>query len=192
MSRRAKEPVADEARTRRLGLPELMVQAGLGDDSSYYVFPNPGAIIQCPNCGSLAVKIHTSRTRVLQDILPQAQRGGAFCRTSLPVQELSLSRLPNGVHPAYQFAAPKSRVTRRFEDFLVRESINRSLEKVSDIAKAGAFGTRHQAYDRPLGAGQRNPRSHHCIRRKHYVCFRMSAHRRLLCWYWRSKAARST
>src|SRR5699024_11213531 len=37
--------------------------------------------------------------------------------------------------PAYQFAAPKSRVTRRFEDFLVRESINRSLEKVSDIAR---------------------------------------------------------
>lgn len=135
MSRRAKEPVADEARTRRLGLPELMVQAGLGDDSSYYVFPNPGAIIQCPNCGSLAVKIHTSRTRVLQDILPQAQGAARFVELHFQYKSYLCPDCQTVFTPAYQFAAPKSRVTRRFEDFLVRESINRSLEKVSDIAR---------------------------------------------------------
>lgn len=154
MSRRAKEPVADEARTRRLGLPELMVQAGLGDDSSYYVFPNPGAIIQCPNCGSLAVKIHTSRTRVLQDILPQAQGAGAFCRTSLPVQELSLSRLPNGVHPGLSIRRAEISRDPPLRGFPGPRIHKPFAGKSQRYSKAGAFGTRHQAYDRPLGAGQ--------------------------------------
>ena len=73
MSRRMREPEVDAKRTHRLGLPELWVQADCGGDYVYYTFPKWMGVPFCPHCGSANTAVHLTRTRVLRDVLPDAQ-----------------------------------------------------------------------------------------------------------------------
>src|SRR5699024_2347346 len=73
MSRRIKEPAIDEIRTKKLGIPELLVQADCGDDFIYCAFPKANSIPLCPRCGSFDTTVHLTHTRVLRDILPDVQ-----------------------------------------------------------------------------------------------------------------------
>ena len=78
MSRRIKEPAIDEIRTKKLGIPELLVQADCGDDYIYCAFPKTNRIPPCPRCGSFETTVHLVRTRVLRDILPDVQEPLGF------------------------------------------------------------------------------------------------------------------
>lgn len=133
MSRRVDEPVIDQSRTRQLGLSELVVLANLGDDLTFYVQPRERGHTICPRCGCSKTTIHMSRIRKLRDILPHAQGASRFIELDFSFRNYCCSGCKYVFSPVYQFAAPKARLTRRLEDFLVRESINRSLDSVSRI-----------------------------------------------------------
>lgn len=133
MSRRVDEPVIDQSRTRQLGLSELVVLANLGDNLTFYVQPRKRGCTVCPRCGCSKTTIHMSRVRKLRDILPHAQGASRFIELDFSFRSYCCSNCKYVFSPVYQFAAPKARLTRRLEDFLVRESFNRSFESVSHI-----------------------------------------------------------
>lgn len=136
MSRRIKEPAIDEIRTKKLGIPELLVQADCGDDFIYCAFPKANSIPLCPRCGSFDTTVHLTHTRVLRDILPDVQEPLRFIELHITCRSYQCSKCKNVFTPNYEFAWPKSRLTRRFEDFLVRESISRSLSDVSEMTNS--------------------------------------------------------
>lgn len=136
MSRRIKEPAIDEIRTKKLGIPELLVQADCGDDYIYCAFPKTNSIPPCPRCGSFETTVHLVRTRVLRDILPDVQEPLRFIELHITYRSYQCSKCKNVFTPNYEFALPRSRLTRRFEDFLVRESISRSLSGVSEMTNS--------------------------------------------------------
>lgn len=136
MSRRIKEPAIDETRTQQLGIAELLVQADCGDDFIYCAFPKTNSNPRCPRCGSSDTIVHLTRTRILRDILPDTQEPIRFIELHFTCRSYQCSKCKNVFTPNYEFALPRSRLTRRFEDFLVRESISHSLSDVSEITNS--------------------------------------------------------
>lgn len=132
MPRRMREPDVDEKRTRQLGLPELWVQANCGDDYTYYAFPKWMGVPFCPRCGSADTTVHLARTRVLRDILPDAQDPVRFIELHFTYRSYQCSDCKNVFTPTYRFAGPKARVTHRFEEFLVRAAMSRSLGNIAE------------------------------------------------------------
>lgn len=133
MPRKIHEPDIDADRTRQLGLPELWVQAGCGDDFAYHVCPKWTGVPFCPHCGCAETTVHMTRTRMLYDILPNVPEPKCFIKLHFDYRSYQCSACKNVFVPEYAFASPKSRMTHRFEDFLVRTSINYSLDKVSRL-----------------------------------------------------------
>ena len=132
MSRRMREPEVDAKRTHRLGLPELWVQADCGGDYVYYTFPKWMGVPFCPRCGSANTTVHLTRTRILRDVLPDAQGPERFIELHFTYRSYQCSDCKNIFTPTYQFAGPKARVTRRFEEFLVRAAMSRSLGSIAE------------------------------------------------------------
>ena len=132
MPRRMREPDVDEKRTRQLGLPELWVQANCGDDVTSYAFPQWMSVPFCPRCGSADTTITLTRTRVLRDVLPDVLGPVRFIELHFTYRSYQCSDCKNVFTPTYQFAGPKARVTHRFEEFLVRAAMSRSLGNIAE------------------------------------------------------------
>lgn len=131
MSRREKRYEIDTIRTLQLGLDELDVLANCGDSLTFYVVPKVTLPIKCPYCGGEKANIHILRNRTLRDVLPDNKGMGKFIELHFQFKSYFCSNCQTTFTPNFCFASPKSRMTRRFEDFLVREAMSNSLESVS-------------------------------------------------------------
>ena len=111
---------SDPVRTEELGLSELLVIEGIGDDDHCFCVPKR-TFPQCPKCGSDKIRNQGNMQRDYLDIIPRDD-DAAVITISLEFRKNKCLSPGCGCvfYPSFTFASRYSRTTHRLENAVVR------------------------------------------------------------------------
>ena len=132
---------SDPVRTEELGLSELLVIEGIGDDDHFFCVPKR-TFPQCPKCGSDKIRNQGNMQRDYLDIIPRDDDAAVITISLEFRKNKCMNPDCNCVfYPEIPFAGRYSRTTHRLENAIVRMVIRGCLSFTESAIVAETRGS---------------------------------------------------